>query len=476
MQNSIAWIASACLSVAAHYGLMAVAGQIPLPQSDQQPLAEVLLGNPTFQAVTLDATAAAPGAAIQTSETLLETSGTADQEAVPVEATAAEPKENGEIAQSVTAENQSASTAAELAPDGKAETASQAGNEAEPKSAVPAATVATEAPPELTQDVAVAPSAETSPAPASLAPAQEASTTALPAQDFAAVNTTPAPAAETPPAQAPAVEAPAAKEVAEVTAGTAASTGEAAAPEISSAGSVQELAPAKPAVAAPPLEAGTKIAAAITAPAPVMSQGDRVRSFMRDYKGDGCIYAQAGDVDAARPSFSGLGGQSGAVEDFAAAFRQAVGIEPELALRSVMDAQCPAVDFISAIAGGERQNLEVVLDQDVVQDGGMLIGRLEGRVQGEIMLLLVDDDGAVRDITSEFHVLPTGNFFGVGVSLRGEGRGRNQLVLALASVEPLGITVTRKPGEAATLFRNLAGKIAADGLAVRTAYAAFRVR
>jgi hypothetical protein len=251
---------------------------------------------------------------------------------------------------------------------------------------------------------------------------------------------------------------------------------EASAPEISSAGSAQELAPSKPAEAAPPIAAGTKMAAAITAPAPIMSQGDRIRSFMRDYQGNGCIYAQASDTDAARPSFRGLGGESGAVEDFASAFRKAVGVEPELALRAVMDPQCPAVDFISAIAGNETQNLEMVLDQDVVQDGGMLIGRLEGRVRGEILLLLVDDDGAVRDITSEFHLLPTGNFFGVGVSAQGEGRGRNQLVLALASLEPLGITVTRKPGEAAALFRTLAEKIAAEAIPVRTAYAAFRVQ
>lgn len=466
MQNSIAWIVSAILSVAAHYGLMAVAGQIPLPDPDQEQLAEVLLGNPTFQAVTLDAAAAAQGAAIQTSATLPESTSTADQEAAPVEATAAEPKQNEEIVQSAApAESQAAVSAAELAPDNNGLTASQSRNEAEATIASPAATIATQSAPEVMQQSAPGPSAEPPPAAAPLAPAQNATATAPPAQGPVTTAAAPEPLAQ----------APTATEVAEASTGIAATTVEAAASEVSSAGGTQELAPEKPAAAAP-IGAGTKMAAAITAPAPVMSQGDRVRSFMREYEGKGCIYAQASDADAARPSFKGLGGQSGAVEEFATAFRQAVGIDPELALRSVMDAQCPAVDFISAISGGERQNLEVVLDQDIVQDGGMLIGRLEGRVQGEIMLLLVDDDGAVRDITSEFHLLPAGNFFGVAVALQGEGRGRNQLVLALASIEPLGITVTRKPGEAATLFKNLAARIAADGLAVRTAYAAFRVQ
>lgn len=502
MQNSFAWIVSVALSIAAHYGLMAVAAQIPLPQSDQQPLAEVLLGNATFQAVTLDAAAAEQRAAVQTSDTLSETSGMADQVSAPVDAAASEPQQNDEIAQSVgAAESQSESSAAEIAPDGKAETAGEVREESETRIAEPPATIVTEAAPDVTEDVAAATSAETPPASAPLAPAGDTAATALPAEGAVSITTSPV-AAETPPAAAPlapaqeatimalpaqgssstsaapasADEAPVAAEVAEALPQSTAGTVEAAASELSSATSTQELAPAKPAEATPPLEAGTKVAAAITAPAPVMSQGDRVRAFMRDYRGNGCIHAQASDADAARPSFKGLGGESGAVADFAAAFRQAVGVEPELALRSVMDAQCPAVDFISAMAGDERQNLEVVLDRDAVEDGGMLIGRLEGRVQGEIMLLLVDDDGAVRDITSDFHQLPNGNFFGVPVSLVGEGRGRNQLVLALASVEPLGITVTRKPGEAAALFRNLADKIAADGLAVRTAYAAFRVQ
>lgn len=476
MQNSIAWIVSAALSVAAHFGLMTAAGHIELPQSGQEQLAQVVLGGGAFQAVTLDAAEAVSAIAAEATDTLTEPAGPSEAMAAPADAAVSMPQQADEIAQSANAEErQSAAPDSELAPATPGAIAAQPEKVAEIAAAQPSASLAPEAGTSAVQETASAAAGETPSATAApLAPAPASVVTALPEQAVPEAASVAAPDAA-PPSAAVIAEAPPASK---------AGTVETAPAELASSASVAELAPVSAAAALPqapaetaqPLEDGTKMAAAVTAAAPAMSQGDRVRSFLRDYQGNGCLYAQAGDTDAARPRFRGLGGQSGAVEDFASAFRQAVGVEPELALRTVMDSQCPVVDFMKAIVGSEPQNLEVVLDQDIVQNGGMLIGRLEGRVQGEILLLLVDDDGAVRDITSEFHRLPNGNFFGIPVALVGEGRGRNQLVLALASVEPLGVSVARKPGEAAALFRDLARRISTDGLPVRTAYAAFQVQ
>jgi hypothetical protein len=219
-----------------------------------------------------------------------------------------------------------------------------------------------------------------------------------------------------------------------------------------------------------------KTIASVAAGAAARSQGDRIRSFMRDYQNKGCIYAKADRVDSSRPTFTGLGGNSGAVDDFVTAFKNTVGVDPAVSIRTVMDAQCPAVDFIKAINGNAGQDFKIVLDSETVDDGKFLVGHLDGPLNGSVHVMTVDDAGNVVDISRDFHRQNAGNFFAVEVSLLTDGQSRNQLVIAILAREHLEIPQSPHTESAAEIFRSIVQQLGRQGGPISSAFAAFKVQ
>jgi len=257
--------------------------------------------------------------------------------------------------------------------------------------------------------------------------------------------------------------------------GAAASEAVAAAPAAPAeaggdAGSVLPSAPERAAT----LPEGTKTASIITAVPEAMSQAEKIDRFLKSYGGGGCLYALPSALDAPRPAFGGFGAERG-VLDFAAAFRKAVGVEPELAIRTVMEPQCPAVEFLRDIAALKPRSVEVVLDSDQVANGAMVTGHLDGDPGGEVRLLVVGDDGAVSDISADFHRMGGGNFFASPLLVNDAGRARNQIIVALISPAPLTIAANHVAGEARTLFADVARQAGTPGASVAIGFNSFRV-
>ena len=537
MYNSAAWIISAVLSLAAHYGLMSAAGHISIAEPQQDQVAIVVLGNAALQPVAVIADLAGSEALAEASQavdaaaanaTLL---NAADAQPMTQDTakTAIVPTRSGQETAETPAADLAPTAGAVEAPLDKPEgtrAAEQGGSDiAQDRASAAPATIASSetasaAPaPDLAAGNAPTLAAEARlPAPPADATAQLQPTTPSPAEDASGAasvslpqeTSSPAPATQSAPLRQDANPAarpgeslslqpennPAAVTVAavplppektpaaEATANAPLTPGSAAPSAANDAASLQPEASA--AVVVPEVPAATaadhlppageiKVAAAAAATASAKSQADRIRSFMRDYQGQGCIYATADDADAAPPRFSGLGGRSGAVDDFVAAFKDTVGVDPAVELRAVMDAQCPAVDFIKAISGNPGQDFTVKLDTETVRDGNFLVGRLEGSTEGSVHLLTVDDAGTVVDISQDFHRAGKDNFFAVEVSLLADGRGRNQLVIAIVAREPLEISRAPDAPAAIELFRSIVQQIARQGGALNSAYAAFTV-
>jgi hypothetical protein len=469
MRNSLIWILSIVLSAAAHYGIIATAANIPLPRTDEEHLADIVLGGEAFEPASLEAGKAlqsVDSAATGNSADLPEAKETlpsvaAAAEDASVEAEAATPQEqqssqqlaasgSAELEQDQETENQlDQAGAAPVAPAAEASDVLQSG-----------AGEAILAPPSGEQLPASGDGAEllnpgSQIAEAAPQSAAEESTTlaggpaaTLPPDDGATLPPTDSPAIETGPATAR-------QDQGQTLEAQSSATG---ASEISAVSDEPQP---------------TKVASTATATTQTMSQAERVATFMQNYGGRGCVLASADAPDSASPRITGLGGQ-GSVDEFAAAFRKSVGVDPSLSLDLVRDQQCPAVDFIRAL-GGPTRGLKVALDRTVISDGKMLIGHLEGTLLDSVQLLLVDDDGAVRDITKNFNKLKKTNFFGIPIRATGEGKGRNQLILALTSPEPVDFAVTRKPGEALQVFEEILSLARQRKIPVATAYAAFRI-
>lgn len=475
MRNSVAWIVAVILSLAAHVGLLSAANHIKLTSQTNKSPPEITLGAGTFQTVAVPASgteAIAANEAAQAAETLatatsLEAQAPTGGGAELAPAPELQSQQGGDsVAAGGAAEAPAAAEQQAAAPD------SAAADVIQDTGAAPAASAGASVEVELAATAA----------PASVASenggvAEAGAVPVLSSDGAAGSPSVPQPAPAVPTVMEPVTTQ---AEAAPSAAPTAAAGSSAAAPL--TPGSALEISAAPQAGSEPVLPpvpatggASQQMASAATSTTQALSQGERVRSFIKGYRGAGCVYARPDNVDAAHPALTGLGGSNGPVDDFLAAFRAQVGVEPEAALNLVMEPQCPAVDFIRAVVGEAAPGFDVILDQQTASDGGFLTGRLEGNLGGQIQLLLVDDAGRVFDRSIDFHDLGGSNFFGIRVRVLADGRGRNQLLLALVSARPLDIQPSADGREAAQLFQDIVRQAARQGASLRAAYAAFRV-
>ena len=209
--------------------------------------------------------------------------------------------------------------------------------------------------------------------------------------------------------------------------------------------------------------AGTQVAGIPTAVRETLTQSQKIERFLEAQKSTPCLYAKPDDPAAGHPALAGFGLQGAAISGFADAFRQAVGIDATIAIRPIVDAQCPVVDFLRAFAARGFRDLTVVIDSDTITDGGMLAGHLDGKLGDNVSLLLVDDDGSVHDISSTFQRGKTKNFFALQVGLKANGAGRNQMLMAFSSQAIIAIGAQHEQGEAGRVFAALAQQLTSAG-------------
>jgi hypothetical protein len=215
--------------------------------------------------------------------------------------------------------------------------------------------------------------------------------------------------------------------------------------------------PARPAAPQPVLPGhnGTQAATATGSGSAFLTQAERVLKFLEQDGDRPCVYAKPSNIEANRPSFTGFGGGRVRIRQFSEDFQRAVGVGPRLAMRPVMDAQCPAVDFIRSLRSLGASELAIIIDHQKIADFGNLIGHLEGEFDVHILLLLVDDDGAVQDLSGKLHRKGNVNVFAEPVRLRRQGRSRYQMLLAISTSTPLEAGATLTPGEAQQVFERL---------------------
>ena len=225
-----------------------------------------------------------------------------------------------------------------------------------------------------------------------------------------------------------------------------------------------------------PVRGKTQTAKTAAVVSPLLTQAERVRKFLENDGNRPCVYAKPGKIEEGRPSFTGYGGGWARIRRFSADFTRAVGVDPLLAIRPVMDTQCPTVDFVRSLGRLGAGELAIIIDHQQIADFGNLIGHLEGEFGTNILLLVIDDDGAVQDISPMLHRKGNANVFAEPVRLRAHGGSRYQMLLAICTHSPLVSGATMTPGEAQRVFKRLAAQITARNRITSWGIASFQVK
>jgi hypothetical protein len=158
--------------------------------------------------------------------------------------------------------------------------------------------------------------------------------------------------------------------------------------------------------------------------------------FTRTYRGGECFFpVRIAAEDGER--ILGYGLSAASVLDFARAFAQIVGADPDLNWRPITDAQCTGISFTRHVLGESAPSVAITLKAKEIESGEYLTGRVSDSEADFLTLLLVDDDGQVHNVLDYLRTGPGEIEFSVPVHPVADGADRVQLIMAVGASMPL---------------------------------------
>jgi Protein kinase domain len=222
-----------------------------------------------------------------------------------------------------------------------------------------------------------------------------------------------------------------------------------------------EATPPPPAAKSGPSEAGLNpVAKEAAKPAagsavkpaaePAVDLAQRVRDFMRHYDTGGCAMASSFDISGAVAQIKGFGLDAKPFEKLDTAFRQKIGVEPDITVHAV------TLDFLSRIGVGGPTAPKLSLRAASIHSGDVLSGKVSGD-SANLDLLIIDDDGKVYRVTEHIH---SDNVFSMVLKKTGGARAHPMLLVALASPTPLASVRSAHGAAGDAFFRVLTDETA----------------
>ena len=189
----------------------------------------------------------------------------------------------------------------------------------------------------------------------------------------------------------------------------------------------------------------------------VLRQVD-LQKILASYSGGPCFFANPILISDAQVTTEGFGKSIVPFERFDQAFEQKTGIEPDIRLRQVVDAQCPVVDFLASTRADDPSRPRVEVVNSAVKVGDLIVGEASAPNGLYLAVLLVGDDGGVtvlaRSDTPDGTPVP----FQATATRETDGGGKPGLILAIASPHPFD---SLTPGDTAPANQTIA-KLTAD--------------
>jgi len=180
---------------------------------------------------------------------------------------------------------------------------------------------------------------------------------------------------------------------------------------------------------------------------------EEVRRYVTSYQGGDCFFVTPLDVSAIAATIEAYGASPAPFEAFDEAFRQANGFEPQIGLRKVNPAQCPAVAFLARIGQQRAEAPRLEINSFSLKSGQFLSGSVEAIGDRQVDLLLVADDGAVHNLTGFTRKSGNSITFNVKIDTADSGgAAKPQILLAVSSARPLPLLTSRAPMVAEKIF------------------------
>jgi hypothetical protein len=224
--------------------------------------------------------------------------------------------------------------------------------------------------------------------------------------------------------------------------------------------------PSPPAPAIPPIAALPP-----QAPPPVsVDPAARIAGYINQYDGGDCFFIMPVAVSETAATIEGYGASVAPFNTLDEAFRRANGFEADIGVRQVTAAQCPAITALGRLRGERATAPRLEVSAYNLRGGESMTGTVDHYGNRQIELLLVSDNGSVYVLTGLLKGAADGRTFNIRMQRTDGGAGAQpQLLMAIATAQPLTSLKIAAPADAAQLFPRMLAEIARSGMGASAA-------
>ena len=201
-----------------------------------------------------------------------------------------------------------------------------------------------------------------------------------------------------------------------------------------------------------------------------------VLGLVKDFHGGDCFLALPTQDQANTWTVLTYAANPSLFEDMTNRLQQSGTIDVRQVKRSIQDLQCGVVAFAKYFSKEGQTKFKIELQESQVSNGADVNATIEGFDKKWLYITLIDDDGFAADL-STFAKAEGGNVkLTMPVRIKGAGRHKNQLLLAVSSDQPLMMLDIPEPRLFSEILPLIRGLIVASNANVSVAIADFSVR
>lgn len=224
-----------------------------------------------------------------------------------------------------------------------------------------------------------------------------------------------------------------------------------------------------------PPAAEEELAALPKPPVPSFTAAD-IRDHVNSYDGGNCFFAFPADIGEASAEIIGYGNQRRSFDALRSSFQARFGFDAAMEMRTVTDDQCVVVEALGQLTSEAAAAVSLDLSHGVLRSGRSLSGTISGLGDRKLALLMLDNFGFVHNLNGYVvREAGTARFEIKEMSTANPMDFQPQLILSVASAEPLQSLALQQSLPARDLFpallREIAGK--PDNLATAVGYFMF---
>ncbi|MGX5799764.1 protein kinase domain-containing protein [Bradyrhizobium sp. Arg314] len=191
------------------------------------------------------------------------------------------------------------------------------------------------------------------------------------------------------------------------------------------------------------------------------------RSWVRDFSGGSCFYANVTSGPGASPAIEGFGEAVQPFEQLLNDFQSKFHIEPDISVRLINPPQCGVPTFLRFLDRNSAEKPKLVLDRTSVPDGSPVSGALYtgGGLISNIML--IDHKGIAFNLDDRMVPQTDKVTFNIPIGLaapdKAAGKAVPQIMLVITGPKDVQAAMFSRPTPASELLPRILEEIEADG-------------